>query len=116
MNAVPVLILWTVSLLSSGVPVSHPARAERAVPQGRSAIATISPDHASHGMPRGDKTARGLSGSLSEEEDSVEDVFLDADVEFSRTPRPIVGMSLAAYGNGLVHGGPPLARRHPLRC
>jgi hypothetical protein len=116
MKVVSLLILWSLPLLPTG---DHAP----SLPWGRgdarhAADHVNSPfiQHARDNSCPGDPFGGSLSGSLEEEEDSLEDVFLDSELLLSRMSpnRGPDALSSFAYEHQDLRRTP--SQPHPLRC
>ncbi len=100
MKIIPLLILWSLPRLSAG---EHGQSLPCVRKEARHAEVHVDPaviQQAGNDSSPGDSSSRSLSGSLGDEEDSLEDVFLDADLSLTRSMRNRGRDALSSFLHG----------------
>jgi len=116
MKVVPLLIFWSLPFLASGEHVQSPANGfvdgQLAKAHVQAAVILKTRDASSPADP----SSRSLGGSLWDEEDSLEDVFLGTGFSLSGSLLVRVHDSLSALADGQRDVFRTPSHSHPLRC
>ena len=116
MKIVPLLIFWSLPLLSADEHVQSFPCVRGQVRHTEKRVDSAVIEQARNGSSPGDSSSQTQSGYLGDEEDSLEDVFLGTELSLTRSMRNRGRDALSSFAHGHHGFSRSPSHPHPLRC